>query len=535
MKQCTNCGNALPDDSQFCVNCGAAVAAEPVVAAAAAEAVYEAPVAEAPATEAPAPKKKLNGKMIGLIAGGVAILAAIIFVIIGFATNWFSGPLGELEKALEKTLKADSFTITLDVSAKGSNGQNNGESSMEYQLVLDREKKDATILMTTESGESYVAKSLQADGKSYTVIISDDEVWSANMEDLPEDAYEDLFKLLNNELETDDEALEELLDQYKIKADVDEVRAFLKTLEKDCLNNQEWLEEFLGFEKKKDKFIFDIDVDDLIKDLAERAYEADIISKSQKKDWTEEKTKAKCEIEISMKDGYISELEIIMDVNDVETTYSIELSDINDTEISDKEKNAVIDEVNAYIEEYCAYCKGCNLLDKKTWLNKANDDYYCDDCYDIRSYCDRCDEFLLDTELNQKDYYDLCDTCLAEYIEENYADCVVCKTNDKKYNMYEIEKQYYCYDCRWDRDYCDNCSKFVKKDTMTRVNYNDYCADCYADYAKTHTCDLCGKVVSSNYICYDHSISGNCGNCGDHTTLNYYNVQTKKHLCYWCY
>ena len=46
---------------------------------------------------------------------------------------------------------------------------------------------------------------------------------------------------------------------------------------------------------------------------------------------------------------------------------------------------------------------------------------------------------------------------------------------------------------------------------------------------------LIGKVVSSNYICYDHSFSGNCGNCGDHTTLNYYNVQTKKHLCYWCH
>ena len=80
---CRECGKQIPDDSRFCPECGKPVSVRPKAEPAPAPNPAPAP-APAP-TPAPTPKKKKKtGLVIGLIAGGVVLLAAIAVAVLFF-------------------------------------------------------------------------------------------------------------------------------------------------------------------------------------------------------------------------------------------------------------------------------------------------------------------------------------------------------------------------------------------------------------------------------------------------------------------
>lgn len=540
MKQCPNCATALEDDAMFCLNCGTAVPADAPVAPAApvAEAVYEeapigqvesypTPMVDSDVPQAPA-KKSLSKKQIGIIAIAAVALAAIIFVIIGFSTNWFRPPLSKVEDAIEKTLEANSFTIKADAEIPGQ-----GDVSLEGKLVLDRENKNLSILADITMGNGYITF-LAADGKVYTVQNMGDAK-EASIEDIPSDAFEQIFNALDTakEEELDDETLEKLIKSAGLKVEVEEVKAFIDSIEKDCFENKAWLEEFLGFEKKDGKYKFDFDVDDVIKDLVERAYEAEIITKSMKKQLSIQ-TNAKCEMEIVLDKGYIAEFEATVEIGGQEVSISVKLSDVNATVINDKDISETVEEVDEFIAEYYANCAQCGEQDQKSSMREVKSKYYCYDCYYDMDYCDICGDFVKEDTLSYINYDYRCEDCAAEYKKDNYVDCTGCKENMDKNNMRIANEQYYCSSCYYDRDYCDICEAFVLDDELTYKNGDYHCTSCYETYKADHTCDLCNEVVGSNYICSKHSQHGVCDGCGDERTLYYYNVQTKQHLCIWC-
>ena len=103
---CKNCGTQMADDAAFCPNCGARNGAQPVV----------------PQQQMqPVAAKRPNGKLIGIIAGGVAALAVIIVacVLIFGGSGASSKPFDALTDGLVKTLKSDGF----DISVRANTGE----------------------------------------------------------------------------------------------------------------------------------------------------------------------------------------------------------------------------------------------------------------------------------------------------------------------------------------------------------------------------------------------------------------------------
>lgn len=502
MKFCAKCGGSVQDDAVFCLNCGSSITnstpvefqeepAEPVLDSPAPVECEELPdaapicAAEEPAEEAAPPmprKKKSKGKLIGIIVGGIVLLAAIAFVIIGFVTNWFGGPLGGLANACAKTWNAGNFTLNLSASIDMSKSYDSsmgiiGDPTMgslmsdlsgEFKIDIDRENRELIVLADIPVRE-YAATILIHNCSMYMIARDqEDQILSAQTQQLPQESFDELFDILNGDNETNDEALEKLLEQLDSKADVEELKAFFQSIGRECLGNQEWLEEFLGFEKKDNKYTFEIDVDDLTKDLAERAYEADIISKSQKKSMTSTKSNATIEIDMTVEGGYLTELEMLMDTETMDISFIMEFSDINKTEITEDDINDTKDTVTEYVDTYYAVCGKCEEQHKKLDMHQIGDDFYCGPCY-----------FSLE----------------------------ICRT----------------------------CNEIHSGENMTYLNGKHYCADCYAEYKNTHTCDLCGTLTGENSICYNHrGIYDHCSECGTPAQLSYYNVQTKEYVCSYC-
>lgn len=75
---CPKCGSQIPDNASFCAKCGAQVQMTTQAAQSASVAAQSIP--------APASKRGPSGKLIG---AAVAVVAAVVIVAAGFATNWF--------------------------------------------------------------------------------------------------------------------------------------------------------------------------------------------------------------------------------------------------------------------------------------------------------------------------------------------------------------------------------------------------------------------------------------------------------------
>ncbi len=521
MKQCPNCACNVADESQFCPACGSAVPATP----AAVVATATEPAAPA-VTESPAPKKKLSGKLIAIICIAAVLIAAVVFVIIGFATNWFAGPMSTIRSALNKISEADSYTLKMDFEYEYENDGDNMSQSVKIKHVKDF----ATINQT--DGKTI----LTYNNKQY--ILSED---FASVSDLPdvEDAeisysISDLLSdiIMNNDIE--EEKLDEIIDDLKLEADAEDLANFLDSLEKDCLNNNKWLEEFFKLKKDGNTYSFKIDADDLMKEIVNRAYEADVISKSDKKDLLDEDYNTKYTLKIQIEKGYPVQMEVSIKSGDNEISYEYKYSKINETEIDQDDVDEIIDDVEAYMAEYYSNCAACDTYDRKDSMRHINDKYYCSDCYYEMDYCDDCGEFIREEDLTRIDYNDLCAECYKAYKEEYYSSCVVCDKEARKNSMYQVDDDWYCSSCYYERRHCADCDKFVKTEDMVSISYNyTVCLDCYELYKVDHTCDQCSAVVGLDYLCPFHDTYDRCDGCGDTDYLSYHVVK-KQNLCYSC-
>lgn len=254
---CKNCNETIPDDSTFCQFCGyQAEPAEP-----APEAAYTEPLTEVtpeddysysqPETfEDPQPEKPK--KKIGLIIALACVAASLFFVLVaGLLTNWFglNGPMMQIARGANKTLKAGSFTVDFDVSIAESYFEENVKGTA--SVAIDPKKEEVTLFAeATMDGEKYII----AIYDEYLIAEYDGEYTCQDISDELDEFFEYYEKLEDNiSLKPD---WEEIIDnEYAYEAmeeviDFDELNdALPKFLRK--LNSQSWLKKNAGYSVKR--------------------------------------------------------------------------------------------------------------------------------------------------------------------------------------------------------------------------------------------------------------------------------------------
>lgn len=159
---CPKCGTKLPDDAQFCAECGSALkrqaaaaataaaqAAQPgadadraPASAAAAPAATEAAAAAAPAGEAVA-KRGFSPKIVGLIAVALAALVAVALGMTMCSGGGLFGPSVEVKESLADYSWAELSQISGEIAKAGSE-ENAVKVAVKYNLAGKDGRLDGT-------------------------------------------------------------------------------------------------------------------------------------------------------------------------------------------------------------------------------------------------------------------------------------------------------------------------------------------------------------------------------------------------------
>lgn len=421
MKKCTICGKELPDELSFCTDCGSplTVSSEPVaeeipVQEEVTEFTTDLPVQEYSYAEPVSEKKSNKKKLIIILSAATGLIALVL--IIGALTNWFGtvSPLMDIYDAAIETISADSITAEIEIK-RGSETERS-----KIKLVLDKDEEEVIYYLESDGKEQ-----LYADGRAYSLYddyayISDNNDYDADKE------FFDIYNPLIGEGEDFDleETFEDLgLDEY---IDYEDAEDFLESFYFDNLCDEDWLEEYLGFEEDDGVYTFSPDIADLTKELCDILIDSDILPRDLEKELKSVKNEALDELDvneykftlsITVEGGEITDIEA--DMKEGESTYSFNISftDIDDTEISEEEIEEFTEDVEDFIEENtCSQCGetlwyvenreqhgDCDDCGShQSSLKQYDTGWYCDDCYDDLyygsyyddyGYCDRCGDY----------------------------------------------------------------------------------------------------------------------------------------------
>ena len=219
---CKNCGTQMADDAAFCPNCGARNGAQPVV----------------PQQQMqPVAAKRPNGKLIGIIAGGVAALAVIIVacVLIFGGSGASSKPFDALTDGLVKTLKSDGF----DISVRANTGE---KIKLNGSIALNHKKKTASFEVTySEDGDKETIR-------CYENNINEDEDygWFDGSEEI-ENYFDQIDKIVDNSGDTEDlfDAVDDAADGNLSDEFGGKKAAKLVSELYDSINDSKWLKDNL--------------------------------------------------------------------------------------------------------------------------------------------------------------------------------------------------------------------------------------------------------------------------------------------------
>lgn len=141
-------------------------------------------------------------------------------------------------------------------------------------------------------------------------------------------------------------------------------------------------------------------------------------------------------------------------------------------------------------------CEHCNRRVDDDETNYVNDSIYCDRCVsNLFSYCDRCDEYVLQSEVHpirgHRNFNYICDDC-ASYI--GAVQCDDCERYCQDYVITGMGNTYcgYCADSHC--FYCEHCEENIEnEDSETHNRENHY------------PCEECSEVFESSDDLYDHN------------------------------
>lgn len=225
--KCLYCGAPLAPYAVFCSNCG--------------KSQYE--------STANKPKKSKTLLKVLIAVASVALVLGI-FLIVGFATNWFgaTGPAAQIVSAVDNTFSSDNFTADFKYTYS-SRGWNSSEAKGTAYVSVDADKRELTVYAEVTADKETGVIAIY-DG--YYIVRSSDRYHC-------EDISEQLDKLFDSYDNDDEFSWEDLIDgitrkgtydEIKDDIDFDELNSCLKAYIRK-LNNKTWLEENAGYSVEK--------------------------------------------------------------------------------------------------------------------------------------------------------------------------------------------------------------------------------------------------------------------------------------------
>ena len=465
MKYCPNCGTQLPDSAAFCGVCGNALpTAQPEDYAQ----TYTDPYTYTQTCVEPypesAPQQPVKKKKTWLWVTLGVVTVLVVAAVVGFFTNWFglASPLSGLLKAATKTGTADNLTAKVTIKYTDEDGETEKETGT-YRVVMDEKNEkiyyiaeaDGSTILFDDGDVYYYSEAEDEDDYDYAYVSESEE--SAGKEYF--DAYKDIYdgKKINWDELVEYAELEDYLNGNKMED-------FVKEVQKEYLNDSEWLEKNLGFEKKGKTYTFEPNFKRLSKEVTNIVGDSRAFTSKGKEVVEEAMDDVKggdvsLTVSITVDGGYITEIVCKMSDEDYRIEYTIEITDVNKTEITSKDRSAIRDKVE-------------QLIDENT--------------------CDTCGETLW--------FYDE---------DEYHGDCSFC--DDHGDLSYTVDGEPSCYECYYDATHrCEKCGDTDGYSSYSYGSYDMLCYDCYYDLKYMKTCELCGSKDTYLWSYYGYDLCWDC-------------------------
>lgn len=139
-------------------------------------------------------------------------------------------------------------------------------------------------------------------------------------------------------------------------------------------------------------------------------------------------------------------------------------------------------------EKICNHCGEVINIDTDNWI-EHDGEFYHQDCFDENfTFCDECQEYHPNNEMNYLDNLDIsvCDSCMTS----EYVRCNHCGNWMRECDAYiGADDESYCEDCFWEYFYrCDHCDEVLYRDDVYWDEDGDYgyCYDCYQRICGSH-------------------------------------------------
>jgi len=332
-------------------------------------------------------KKRRNAAPVIIVISAVAVAVAVL--ITGILTSWFgladmnrgsgklgkgvpvNGPLKDLIKATFNSVNSDSWTLEAYIV------DDDDTEKAEMRFQYDPEKEEFVILLETE-----VSTVLLDGNKQYTYSDSGRAYYNR----VDDEEATELFSEIRSGEEIDWGEITDLFGETSDTIRKSNLEDAVELFFKECLMNEEWLEETLGFERRRNEFVFEFKYSELAEAIIEIADDADLL-KGKKVDALNSLDKmvsngSDVEISLSIKiaDGYISTIYVELETKNQGIEYEWAISDYNKTEISDEEKDDIKDTVDDLMEEYrCSVC-GMYVYGMNGIFLKVDGVYRCSEC-----------------------------------------------------------------------------------------------------------------------------------------------------------
>ncbi|MBE6586835.1 MAG: hypothetical protein E7647_00305 [Ruminococcaceae bacterium] len=363
-----------------------------------------------------------------IIAAAIAVTVTVAVIVAGLLTDWFgiaSGPVGSLIAAVENTLNSDSLTAEFKTVAKYDDSRDSAK--MEMRILYDEKEEKLVVHMENDGSETII------DGKKL-YYYSENHAYAEKIDNsYATDFFGDFRK--GEELDWDDIIDELELDE---SIDGDGVGIFFETLMGDCLRDEEWLRRNLGFQKNKNTYSFNADVDDLLEEIVEIADEAGAVNADEEdvEEMIDEFKGVEIDVSFTVKNRNVSELFLEMYDDEYSVELSVEITDVNKTKITEEEKKEFKNKIEEWEDENT--CENCGETS-----SSLDENGLCYDCSE-HDYCDSCHEYA---ELYYYGGYNLCGDCYDEYSKDDDADHGYCDRCGEYGELYDWGSDDYCYDC----------------------------------------------------------------------------------------
>ncbi|MBQ7130960.1 MAG: hypothetical protein IJO29_00135 [Oscillospiraceae bacterium] len=310
-----------------------------------------------------------------VVIGSVAGVAAVGVGAFALANFFGGGPVADIAKAAQNTIDKGSFAIEINSKYSYEDEYNNSEeeTSIEGAVILDRDDLAFDLECETQSAFDTGEESEQTyryicyDNKIAPIFPDDDYIDYYEIEQEYIDYAFEFYELLNFDSleESDFEGIIKLIEDISGEDisddfdddDIENIKSFIKAYQ-DKLNDDAWLEEYLGFEEDGHTYTFTPDFKALAEDVVEALEEhledtlddMDIDIKDLEDAFEYINDDNNFTVSVTLDGNYIESIAIESkseyDDFAIESTYEINISDIGSASVDTDELEEIMESAN---------------------------------------------------------------------------------------------------------------------------------------------------------------------------------------------